>query len=336
MFYMSTFWTRGELATRFAIWYSATVTSGAFSGLISYGLFQLKGALHGWQYLFIVEGALTIGIAVLAAVVLPKTPYTTSWLSKDEKEMCLIRMKQDSTVDVGSVWNFRESIAPFKSWQVYYWSVIGLCYGTSGSAVGSFLPQIVGLMGFGTLKTNLYTVAPNLVGAVILFCIAKSSDRFRERSGHMMLAMGITFIGWVILASLDPAKHIAVAYFACFLLCGGAMTPTVIFHSWHTSNTPTENGRIYVISFMTGAANAGGIISSLVFRKQDAPRYIPFLGTAAAFEAVGIVLIMGLRMWMVWDNHRKDTIIGKKLVSKDVSMADIKEGTSDIQWRWFV
>jgi hypothetical protein len=71
------------------------------------------------------------------------------------------------------------------------------------------------------------------------------------------------------------------------------MTPTVIFHSWHTSNTPTENGRIYVLSFMTGAANAGGIIASLVFRKQNAPRYIPFLATAAAFEATGIVLIMG-------------------------------------------
>ena len=83
---------------------------------------------------------------------------------------------------------------------------------------------------------------------------------------------------------------------------------------------------------MTSAANGGGIISSLVFRKQDAPRYIPFLATAAAFEATGIVLIMGLRTWMVWDNQRKDRIMGRKLVSKDVSMADIKDGTNDIQW----
>ncbi len=31
------------------------------------------------------------------------------------------------------------------------------------------------------------------------------------------------------------------------------------FHSWHVSNIPTENGRIYVTSFLTGAANSGGI-----------------------------------------------------------------------------
>jgi MFS family permease len=119
MFYMSTFWTKGELATRFAIWYTATVTSGAFSGSISYGLLQLKGSLHGWQYLFIVEGALTVLIALRAALVLPKTPYTTSWLSEKEKEMCLMRMRQDSIVDVGSAWSFSEGMAPFNSWQVY-------------------------------------------------------------------------------------------------------------------------------------------------------------------------------------------------------------------------
>ena len=91
-----------------------------------------------------------------------------------------------------------------------------------------------------------------------------------------------------------------------------------------------------MMSFLAGAANAGGIVASLAFRKQDAPRYIPFLATAASFEAIGILLIVGLRAWMVWDNRRKDRILGMKLVSQDVSMAEIREGTKDIRWRWFV
>ncbi|KAH9902018.1 MFS general substrate transporter [Xylariomycetidae sp. FL2044] len=336
MFYMSTFFTRGELATRFAIWYTATVISGAFSGLISYGVFQMDGGLHGWQYLFIIEGALTVAVALLAAAILPKDPWTCRWLSEEEKKMCLDRARLDSTSNVGSPWNFKEGMQPFKSWQVYAWSVIGLCYGTSGSAVGSFLPQIVQLMGFPTLKTNLYTVAPNLVGAVILFCIARSSDRFRERSGHLIFALLITFVGWIILLSLNPVEHVAVAYFGCFLLCGGAMTPTVLFHSWHASNMHTENGRIYVLSFLTGAANAGGIIASMTFRSQDAPRYIPFLATAAAFEGLGICLIFAMRSWMVWDNRRRDRIMGTKMVSKDVNLSSLVGGSSDIRWRWFV
>jgi hypothetical protein len=173
---------------------------------------------------------------------------------------------------------------PFKSWQVYCWVVIGFCYGTSGSAVGSFLPQVVGLMGCSTIKANLYTVAPNLVTAVILFCITKSSLKLRERSGYLVLRLGITFVGWIILISLNPAESIAVSYFACFLLCSGAMTPTVIFHSWHVSNTPTENGRPYVAPILTGAANSGGIPASLTFRSQDFPSCIPFLATAASLK----------------------------------------------------
>lgn len=218
----------------------------------------------------------------------------------------------------------------------YAWALIGLCYGTSGSAVGSFLPQIVQLMGFPTLKTNLYTVAPNVVGALVLLCIARSSDRFRERSGHLVFALLVTFVGWVILLALNPAAHIPVAYFACFLLCAGAMTPTVLFHSWHASNMHTENGRIYVMSFLTGAANSGGIVASMTFRAEDAPRYLPFLGTAAAFEGMGMLLILALRWWMKWDNARRDRVMGRKLVSKDVKLSELVGGSNDIRWRWFV
>lgn len=218
----------------------------------------------------------------------------------------------------------------------YAWAVIGLCYGTSGSAVGSFLPQIVQLMGFPMLKTNLYTVAPNLVGAVVLICIARSSDRFRERSGHLIFALLITFVGWIILLALNPAENIPVAYFACFLLCAGAMTPTVLFHSWHASNMHTENGRIYVLSFLTGAANSGGIVASMTFRAEDAPRYLPFLGTAAGFEGTGMLLILGMRWWMKWDNSRRDKIMGQRLVSKDVKLSELVGGARDVRWRWFV
>ncbi|KAF2140326.1 uncharacterized protein K452DRAFT_289072 [Aplosporella prunicola CBS 121167] len=336
MFYMSTFYTRGELATRFAIWYTATVISGAFSGMISYGLFQLGGPLHGWQYLFIVEGGLTVLVATFAALILPEDPWTCRWLTEEEKAMCITRGKRDSSSIVGSAWNFREGMQPFKSWQIYAWAVIGLCYGTSGNAVGSFLPQIVQMMGFSTLKTNLYTVAPNLVGAVILFMIARSSDHFRERSGHLILSLLITFVGWIILICVNPTEHIALSYFACFLLCGGAMTPTVLFHSWHASNMHTENGRIYVMSFLTGAANSGGIVSSLVFRNQDAPRYILFLVTSACFEGMGMVLILFLRCWMLWDNRRRDRLMGVKTVSKDVRLSDLSGGTNDVRWRWFL
>jgi MFS family permease len=57
VYYLSTCYIRYDLAFRVAIFYGCYAIAGAFSGLIAYGLLQVKGALYPWQYLFIVEGA---------------------------------------------------------------------------------------------------------------------------------------------------------------------------------------------------------------------------------------------------------------------------------------
>jgi len=53
-FYLSTFYTRYDLAIRIGLFYGMYAVAGAFSGTIAYGIFHIKGALHGWQYLFII------------------------------------------------------------------------------------------------------------------------------------------------------------------------------------------------------------------------------------------------------------------------------------------
>ena len=55
IYYLTTFYPRGELGKRIAAFYSCQCLSGAFSGLLSYGVFQADSHLHGWQILFLIE-----------------------------------------------------------------------------------------------------------------------------------------------------------------------------------------------------------------------------------------------------------------------------------------
>ncbi len=48
-------------------------------------------------------------------------------------------------------------------------------------SVALFLPQIVARLGLSTIMTNLYTVAPNVTGAIMLLILAFSSDFSRIR-----------------------------------------------------------------------------------------------------------------------------------------------------------
>lgn len=65
------------------------------------------------------------------------------------------------------------------------WALICLSFGVPLASVNNFLPQIVASLGYSPVKTNLYTVAPNIVGTVALIILTQSSDYFRERSIHM-------------------------------------------------------------------------------------------------------------------------------------------------------
>jgi len=65
---LSIFYTRKEIATRVSILYAGNIVATSFAGLIAAATFTTlggKGGLYGWQYLFIIEGALTVGCAFI-------------------------------------------------------------------------------------------------------------------------------------------------------------------------------------------------------------------------------------------------------------------------------
>ena len=50
------FYRRGELARRLAIFYAAQSIASAFSGLLAFGVFHIHtGSLADWRYLFLIE-----------------------------------------------------------------------------------------------------------------------------------------------------------------------------------------------------------------------------------------------------------------------------------------
>lgn len=89
------------------MFYSGALISGAFSGLIAAAVKAHMDGLRGrlaWRWLFIIEGAVTIAIALVAYFVLPDFPRTTSWLTEKEKELAIWRLQEDVGEDdwVGS------------------------------------------------------------------------------------------------------------------------------------------------------------------------------------------------------------------------------------------
>lgn len=336
IYYQTQFYRRGELARRLAIFYAASNIAGAFGGLLAFGTFQIhSGALSSWRYLFIIEGSLTIAVSIIAYIFLPYSAAKAPFLSEDEKKLAYYRIQIDSSAVVNEKFVFRDAVKILyhpTSWMIL---AIELCLGVPLQSVTLFLPQIVARLGYSTIKTNLYTVAPNIVGACVLLILAYSSDWVRWRFPFVALGFFLTFLGFIVYAAIDVQHSLQVAYFATFLMTMGTSAPSVILDVWYNNNIANEGRRVLLTSIGVPAANLMGVVSSNIFRPQDAPNYIPALATTAAFGATGIVLTLLLGSWMIVDNKRRDRRQGRRLRGQDVPTELTADGPASEHFRWY-
>lgn len=278
---------------------------------------------------------MTVIVAVVAYLWLPASASSAWFLNDTEKEVAKTRTLRDLSATSHSAFSLRESFASWKTWKMIPWTIIAFTYPVAFSTTSNFLPQIVQRLGYSVIKTNLWTVAPNAVGFVFLLCVTYSSDYFRERTFHIVLALCVSLVGLIILAIIDVLHNKAVAYFACFMLCAGAYIPSCLVHSWHNNNNLNENSRAATTGLMVGLGNLGGIVSAATFRAEYAPKYVPTLAATAACNVVCIVTTLALGGWMKMQNRRRDREMGCRVRAEDVRTEELGDGEKSEMWRYF-
>ncbi|RPA98165.1 MFS general substrate transporter [Choiromyces venosus 120613-1] len=328
IYYLTTFYRRGELARRLAIFYAAS--------LLAFGVFHIKSHLPAWRYLFIIEGSCTALFSFFAYWHLPLSAAKARFLSPEEKELAFYRIQVDSSSVVDEKFDLKESIKVFKMPVAWAWLAIEMCLGVPLQSVSLFLPQIVGRLGYSVVKTNLYTVAPNITGAVMLLILAFTSDFTRLRSPFIALGFSFPLIGFIIYASIDVLHDKQIAYFATFMMCWGTSAPSVLLSTWYNNNIAHEGKRVVLTSVGVPVANMMGVVSSNIFRAQDAPNYIPALITTACFGAVGMLLAGSLGIYMVFDNRKRNRVQGVDIDARDVATKVLKDGSASPNFRWFL
>lgn len=75
----------------------------SFGNILAYGLTQIarNPEVDGWKWIFIVEGALTVGYGILAWFIIPDMPYNdkkNNWLTMEEKAVVKQSLQDDGGV----------------------------------------------------------------------------------------------------------------------------------------------------------------------------------------------------------------------------------------------
>ena len=95
---LSKWYTKRELALRNAILFCGNLISNAFSALIGAGVLSNMDGVLGhaaWKWLFWIEGAITMAVAISAAFILPDLPTNSRGFTEEELEVAQLRMTED-------------------------------------------------------------------------------------------------------------------------------------------------------------------------------------------------------------------------------------------------
>ncbi|KAF6519839.1 hypothetical protein HZS61_016256 [Fusarium oxysporum f. sp. conglutinans] len=279
-FLLSCWYTKKELALRYAFLYSGLVLATAVSGLLAAGIFAGLGGvagLQGWRWLFILEGAATFLLGLVASVMLPDFPATKSqdWLfTAEEKEVAVTRMVRDAVSeeehDQSVLHGLKLAVTDIKVWAF----ALLLLSNQSAYGFNYFYPTIVRGFNLGSRTITLVcTAPPYLLGAFISYFIAWHSDRKAERGWHISGAILFAIVGFIISAATIniPARWAASS----------------------VGQTPTKKACATAIINVTG--QLGTIWSPYFFDSNDEPRYTRAMVLLLAFAVLEICVCFLLK-----------------------------------------
>ncbi|KAJ9666207.1 hypothetical protein H2201_003641 [Coniosporium apollinis] len=308
-YYITMWYCRHEAQFRQALFFSAASIAGAFSGLLAFAIAKMDGigGQEGWRWIFILEGLLTVVVAIIAFFTLYDFPETAGFLSAEEKAFVVYRLKyqaQIAAVKTGDTsrenepmvaqtdefkWKYVRSA--FLDWQIWvnifvYWGIVCPLYGIS-----LFLPTIIRELGYRSSTAQLLTVPIYITAACLAIGIAWLSDRKGVRSPFIFTFLCISGIGFIMcLSSGKPGVVYAGVFIsACAIY---PSFPGVI--TWLSSNLAGSSKRAVGMAIQIGVGNLAGAMASNFYRARDGPRYILGHALELGFIVGGIIAVVVL------------------------------------------
>lgn len=148
-FIFTTIYDRADTSKRVALLYLANVTSGAFGGLIAYGI-QSMGEQRGiaaWRWLFIIEGVVSVVVCGGCWFTFPSSPETAWFLTEEEKGVMRARKLKNATYNGEDKFDWKWIKMAVTDPFVYMASFSFFCSSIAIFGFGTFLPTIIRGMG---------------------------------------------------------------------------------------------------------------------------------------------------------------------------------------------
>ncbi|KIO32902.1 hypothetical protein M407DRAFT_66176 [Tulasnella calospora MUT 4182] len=165
-YFLSTYYKRHELVLRIGIFVSASSMSGAFGGLLASNpvpipLIQALRPHGKWRNIFLVEGAITMLLGIVAFFFLPGKPEETKFLNDRERVIATERLRVETAgLSRTEKTDFKLVLRAFTSVNNWLCGLGFLLCNIPTQGISLFMPTLLKGMGYGTIESQLRSVPP--------------------------------------------------------------------------------------------------------------------------------------------------------------------------------
>lgn len=338
IYVFSVYYRRHERSWRVAIFFGGAALAGAFGGILAYAIGKMNGVggRKGWEWIFILEGALTVAVSLVAYFIVPTWSHKATFLTESERKRLLARLDADS--DAALIERFewvyvRQALTDHLVW-AYAFLFHGFAFVLYSLSL--FLPTIIAGLGFQSWQAQLMTVPPNTLAAISIWTTVWLSSRFNKRAPYIIGSAGVAIIGYIILLTTKtPGAQYAGVHFAA----AGIYTGNALLLSWPGENVSAQTKRAVAVAMQITIGDIGAIAGVLIYRPSlQAHRFRTPHIIAIGYLLFSVLVTIYLWTWMSRENKRRDLVLAQEEGDAEVlTSADRQRlGDRDLHYRYVI
>ena len=284
--YLTYWYPSARRAKAIAIFMTGAALGKLMAGPVSGAIMQYMDGwhgMHGWQWLFIMEGLPACVMGVLAFLTLKDQPEQASWLTPAEKQSLRNHLDNDAhvteTASHGSMWSLLRD-SKVLALAVAYCLQLSVVY-----TVLFWTPTLVRSWGVQNLfLLGVLTALPAACGLIGMVLFGRSSDKHLERRWHYFACCAISAAGTAVM--IWGQGNLTVSLVGLMVYQLGMSSATPLFFAALSEYMPKKT-----------AAAGIGLVSSL---GNLGPAFMPsirnWLSEMTGGQTAGLYLMMGLAL----------------------------------------
>lgn len=261
--YYFTRWLPGvERGKAIAIFLSGSAVASLISGPLSGVLLQVEGfGLHGWQWMFAIEGLASVVIGFFVWFWLDSKPHDARWMTREEQD-ALVGAIDEEQRQREALTSVKPTLGKLlKDRQILLFCALYFCIQLTIYAATFWLPSIIKKMGdLSDVQVGFFNSIPWLISIIAMYAFAALSSKFKFQQAWVAAALLIAAVGMFMSTTGGPI-------FAFVAICFAAIG----FKSASSLFWPIPQGYLdvriaaAVIALINSIGNLGGFVAPTTF-----------------------------------------------------------------------